>query len=163
MSSSEEALRALIDGSQTASLAVLDGGAPAVSLVPYVTARSPLRFYVLVSELSPHTAALRGDARCGWMIHEPPRAGDPRSNHALTRLMLRATARFMARSEAREAGVEASYRAKYPIAETLLGLADFHFVELSPVAGSASFVQGFGRAYAASGADLDALEHVRGK
>ncbi len=161
MSSPEDALRALLEGSAVASLATLEDGHPAASLAPYVALRDPVRLYLLVSDLSAHTGALRRDSRCAWMVSDAPREGDPRSNHALTRAMAKATARFITRDEARALGVEAAYRAKYPIAETLLGLADFHFVELATVEGSAGFVQGFGRAYAVRGANLDALEHIK--
>lgn len=163
MTSSAEALRALLEGSAVASLGTADEAGPSVSLVPFVTLRGPTRLFLLVSELAPHTGALRRDPRCAWMLAESPREGDPRSNHALTRLMARATARFLTREEARSRGVEGIYRAKYPIAETLLSLGDFHFVELSTVEGSASLVQGFGRAFSVRGGDLDVFEHVKVK
>ncbi len=163
MTNSSEALRALIDGAAVASLGTVDDAGPSVSLVPFVALRGPTRLFLLVSELAPHTGALRRDARCAWMLNESPREGDPRSNHALTRVLARATARFVTRDEARALGVEGAYRAKYPIAETLLGLGDFHFVELATVEGSASLVQGFGRAFVVRGADLDVFEHVKVK
>lgn len=163
MTNSSDAVRALLDASAVASLGTVDDAGPSVSLVPYVVLRAPTRLYLFVSELAAHTGALRRDPRCAWMVSESPREGDPRSNHALTRLMAKATARFLSRDEARALGVEAAYRAKFPIAETLLGLGDFHFVELATVEGSASFVQGFGRAFAVRGDDLDTLEHVRGR
>lgn len=160
MSAQRDALHALLDVSTVLSLGVLSDGVPAVSLVPYVVKRGPVRFYILVSELSPHTRALRGDSRCGWMVHEPSRELD--ASHALVRVMGRAEARFLSREEARAVGAEALYAARFPIAETLLKLKDFHFCELAPTAGSVSFVQGFGRAYAVTGDDLDAFEHNRG-
>ena len=54
-----------------------------------------------MSELSAHTAALRKSGRCGVMVSEAWRADDPRSNHARTRVMLSADARFVGRDEAR--------------------------------------------------------------
>lgn len=163
MTSPSDALRSLLDASTVASLGTVDDGHPSVSLVPYALLRDPTRLVVLVSELSPHTAMLRRDPRCAWMVSESPNPADPRGNHALARVMAKATARFLTRDEARERGHEAAYRARFPIAETLLGLKDFHFVELSTVEGSASFVQGFGRAYTAHGPALETVEHVRGR
>jgi heme iron utilization protein len=161
MSSPQEALKTLFDQSPVASLATLEEGAPAVSLVPFVVLSEPVRFYILVSELSPHTRMLRTDARCGWMISEAPKEADARSNHALTRFMTRARAQFLSRESARDVGVEAAYRARFPIAETLLGLSDFYFVALTPIEGSASMVQGFGRAYEVHGENLDVFTHRR--
>lgn len=146
-----------------ASLGVLEAGAPSVSLVPFVRTTGPTRLWLLLSALSPHTAALRADARCAVMVSEAPRPDDARSNHALMRLSLRCTARFVSREEGRDAGVEALYRARFPVAETLLGLGDFYWVELTPREGEGRFVQGFGRAYSVGGADLEALTHDRGR
>ncbi len=160
MSAQRDALHALLDVSTVLSLGVLSDGAPAVSLVPYVVKRGPVRIYILVSELSPHTRALRADSRCGWMVNEASRETD--ASHALVRVMGRAEARFLTREEARAVGAEELYAARFPIAETLLTLKDFHFCELTPSAGTVSFVQGFGRAYAVTGDDLDAFAHNRG-
>jgi putative heme iron utilization protein len=141
-----------------ASLAVLERGAPAVSLVPFVVQWDPLRFAIVISDLSGHTQALREDPRVGLLIHEPPTAGDPRSNHALPRVMVSGTAQFLSREEAQAQGFEALYRAKYEIAEIILGLADFHFCQITPTGGS--FIQGFGQAFRLSGPNLDQLEHL---
>jgi putative heme iron utilization protein len=155
--SAQEKLRALLETQPVASLAVLERGAPAVSLVPFVVQWDPLRFAIVISDLSPHTQALREDPRVGLLIHEPPTAGDPRSNHALPRLMVSGTAQFLSREEAQVQGFEALYRSKYEIAEIILGLADFHFCQITPTGGS--FIQGFGQAFRLSGPNLDHLEH----
>lgn len=159
MTPSADALWQLLDRTPVAALAVSEGGHPSASQVAFVTLREPARVFVLVSELSSHTAALRADPRCGLLVSDPPAADDPRSNHALTRLSLRCAATFVSRDEAEALGVTARYRARYPIAETLLGLRDFHFVALRPEGGT--FIQGFGRAYAVSGDDLETLAHQR--
>ncbi len=148
----EETAR-LLSTVPVAALSTLDAeGAPAASLVPFVYAAEPARLYLLVSELSAHTGALRRDPRCAVLIADPAREGDPRENHALARLSFRATARFVTRDEARERGAEELYSGRFPaMAPTLLGLSDFHFVELAPVVDSGSLVLGFGRAYALPG------------
>ncbi len=162
MAEPREVLEGLLAEVPVASLAVGGDEGPAVSLVAWARTRGPTRLWMLVSELSAHTAALRKSGRCGVMVSEAWRVDDPRSNHALTRVMLTADARFVGRDEAREAGAERAYRERFPIADTLLGLADFHWVELTPV-GSGGFVMGFGRAYRVTGAELDELTHVTGK
>jgi putative heme iron utilization protein len=155
-----DTLRALLDDALVASLAVLEDGAPSLSLVGFVVTRGPARFYLLLSELSAHTAALRADPRCSLMLHALPSPDDPNANHALTRLIVKGRARFLSRTEAGEAGATSRYRARYAIADTLLGLSDFHFVEIVPQ--GATFIAGFGRAYRVSGEDLEELEHVGG-
>ncbi len=163
MTNPVEALEALLAEVPVASLGVWEATGPAVSLVPFVRGRGPTRLWTLVSELSPHTAALRADPRCGVLVSEAPRPDDPRSNHALVRLSLRCTARFLSRDEGRAVGAEALYRARFPIAETLLGLGDFHWVELRPEPEGGRFILGFGRAYTVTGPDLETLTHDRGK
>ncbi|MGQ9836374.1 MAG: pyridoxamine 5'-phosphate oxidase family protein [Cyanobacteriota bacterium] len=153
-----QSLNALLDQQPVASLAVVQDGFPAVSLVPFVVQRDPLRFAIFISELSSHTQALRADPRAGLLIHEPPRAEDPRSNHALVRVMVSGKAEFLSREAAVERGFEPLYRAKYEIAEMLLSLADFHFCQITPTQGS--FIQGFGQAFRLSGPNLDQLEHI---
>jgi len=136
--SAQEKLKALLEGQPVASLAVLDHGSPAVSLVPFVVQWDPLRFAIVISDLSSHTQALRADPRASLLIHEPPTPGDPRSNHALPRVMVSGKAQFLSRKEAQAQGFEALYRAKYEIAEMILGLADSTSAR-SPPPAAASF------------------------
>jgi len=161
VSSPVECLQTLLDQQVVASLAVLDQGSPALSLVPYVVLRDPLRLFILISDLSPHTQALRADPRCGVLIHEPPTPEDPRSNHGLPRLSFQATAQLIFREDATELGIDQLYRAKYPIAEMLLSLGDFHFCQITPSQGS--LIQGFGKAYKLSGSNFENLDHQTGK
>lgn len=152
-----ETLQSLVGESLVASLAVIDQGEPAVSLVAFAHEWGPLRLHLFVSDLSAHTPALRASPRCSLMMHKSPAADDPNSNHALTRLIVRADATFVSREAAKERGVLDRWRAKYAITDMLAGLSDFHFVELVPV--EATFVMGFGRAYKCAGPDLERMEH----
>lgn len=157
-----DALNQLVDQHPVASLAVLDQGFPLVSLVPFGLRRDPLRFIILISDLSPHTAALRQDPRCSLLIHASPDAEDPRDNHALTRLSLKGSGRFLSREEASETGMTECYAQKYPtMAEMLLSLGDFHFCEITPIEGT--FIQGFGKAFRVSGSNLEIIEHLTGR
>ncbi len=153
------ALQTLIKTEVVASLGVLDShGFPWVALTPYVTLADPLRFYLLISDLSPQTGALRQDPRCSLLIHAPAQREDPKSNHALTRLSIQGSARFLSREAAATTQVESAYRQRFQIAEMLLGLADFHFCEITPTQGR--FIQGFGQAFQVSGPNLEVIEHL---
>lgn len=154
-----DTLRELLDQSLAASLAVLDAGSPAVSLVTYTCTWSPLRLYLCISELSSHTPALRAAPRCSLLIHRDPSPSDPHSNHAITRAMIQCDAKFISRDEAELRGVTSQWRAKYAITDMLLGLSDFSFVELTPLSGT--LILGFGRAFRCTGENLAVLEHQR--
>ena len=147
-----DTLRRLLEESLVASLAVRDPQGPAVSLVAFTHAWSPLRVHLFVSDLSAHTPALRADPICSLMIHAPPSPEDPNSNHALTRVMLRARASFLSRDEAHAQGIFARWTGKYATTGTLAGLSDFHFDELAPL--EATFVMGLGRAFHGPGCRL---------
>jgi hypothetical protein len=110
MADPREALAKLWEDVPVASLAVGGAEGPAVSLVPWVRTRAPTRLWILVSELSAHTAALRQSPRAALMVSEAYWEADARSNHALTRVMLTVEARFVSRDEARQRGAEAAYR-----------------------------------------------------
>lgn len=161
MSTPIDVLRHLVNHHPVASLSTLVNGDPATSLVPFVALRDPLRIFIFISDLSPHTQALRQDPRCGLLIHEPPQAEDPRSNHALARVSFQGHAQIIFREDATELGVDQLYKDKYPIAEMLLGLGDFHFCQIDITTGS--FIQGFGKAFQLSGSNFEVLEHVMGK
>ncbi|NJK61904.1 MAG: pyridoxamine 5'-phosphate oxidase [Synechococcaceae cyanobacterium SM2_3_1] len=154
------ALADLIDASEVASLAVWDQDFPRLSLVPYTVIRHPLRFCLLISDLSAHTQPLRLNPRCSLLIHTNPEPDDPRSNHALTRLSVQGEAHFLTREEAQAQGLDEIYQQKFPIADMLLDLEDFHFCQITPTEGL--FIQGFGQAYRVTGENLDQLEHLKG-
>jgi putative heme iron utilization protein len=147
--------------SRVASLAFLEpDGGPGASLVPFVAVGAPRRLVLLVSDLAAHARALRADPRVAVLFADPP-GGGPGDDHATPRLSLRARAAFVDRAEAERRGFTAAYRAKYTIADTLLGLADFAFVELVPQRGT--LVLGFGRAYEVTGPELEIATAPRGR
>jgi putative heme iron utilization protein len=100
--------------------------------------------FVLVSDLSPHSAALRADPRCSLLIGEVGR-GDPLAYP-------RVTLRCRAEGLSRDADLRTRFLASHPKARLYIDLADFSFVRLSPQ--TVSYVAGFGRAYRFSGAQL---------
>ncbi|MFO0629413.1 MAG: pyridoxamine 5'-phosphate oxidase family protein [Polyangiales bacterium] len=158
------ALHALLDEARVASLAVAADDGPDVSLVPVLVRRSPLAVVLFVSELSPHVAALRARPACALLLRRELTADDPRDHHATERVTLHGEARFLTRDEARARGHDAAWSARFPrVAPMILGLNDFHFVEVTPSPRGARLVLGFGRAFHAHGPDLDTIEPVTGR
>ncbi len=155
MSPTQDAITKIIEGSPVAALAVVDDHGPAVSQVGFAVTRGPLRFHLLVSGLSAHTSTLAADPRCALLLS----SRDEGPDLASPRLSVRGRATFVSREDAEALGITAAYRARHPMAETLLGLADFRFVTIEPVEGT--LVLGFGRAFQLSGEDLETSRHVR--
>ncbi|GAB4213020.1 MAG: hypothetical protein OHK0012_08370 [Synechococcales cyanobacterium] len=154
-------LKTLLAECPVASLAVLEQGSPAVSLVPFVVLWDPLRVFSLLSGLSSHTAALKADSRCSLLIHAHPQPGDPQSFHAIPRVSMQGTAAWIDRQTAEDLGVTAAYRDRFAIAEMLLSLGDFQFVQITPQA--ATLIRGFGGAFRLSGPNLETAEQVTGR
>jgi heme iron utilization protein len=100
--------------------------------------------FILVSGLSPHTAALQADPRCSLLVGKVG-GGDPL---AYPRLALRCRAESLART----ADLRATFLASHPKAALYIDLPDFMFFRLVPEA--ASYVAGFGRAYRFTAAEM---------
>jgi putative heme iron utilization protein len=100
--------------------------------------------YVLVSGLSPHTAALQADPRCSLLLGEVGK-GDPL---AYPRLTLKCRAEHLPRTDA----LRATYLALHPKAALYIDLPDFLYFRMEIAA--VNFIAGFGRAYRFAGADL---------
>lgn len=99
----------------------------------------------LISDLAPHTGALRAAPRASLLVGEPGPKGDPLTH---PRLSLSVTATFIEKSQsARDAYLE-----KLPKSKLYIDFADFHLVRLTPV--SAHLNGGFGKAFHLSAADL---------
>ncbi|MGR3515396.1 MAG: HugZ family pyridoxamine 5'-phosphate oxidase [Paracoccaceae bacterium] len=98
----------------------------------------------LISDLAPHTGALRSDPEASLMIGEPGK-GDPLAHPRLT-LQVKAT--FLDKTEV----AAATYLAQQPKAKLYIGFADFHLVRLTPH--EAWLNGGFGKAYRLTPDDL---------
>lgn len=155
MTTPADAIARIIESSPLAALGVVDDRGPALSQVGFAVTRGPLSFHLLVSSLAAHTAALAADPRCALLLSER----DDDSGLASPRLSIRGRASFVSREDAEARGITAAYRARHPMAETLLGLADFRFVTIEPAEGT--LILGFGRAFELSGPDLETSRHVR--
>lgn len=98
----------------------------------------------LVSDLSPHTAALRAHADVSLLIGAPPGKGDPL---AYPRITLHCKAAFVDKAPLAEHFLEL-----YPKARLYFDFADFHLVRLEPQ--SALLNGGYGKAFKLSRAQL---------
>jgi len=98
----------------------------------------------LVSDLAPHTYALRANPDASLLVGEPGR-GDPMAHPRLT---LQVRAHFLEKSDT----TKAAYLALQPKAQLYIDFADFHLVHLKPKEGWLN--GGFGRAYRLTPEDL---------
>lgn len=124
------------------ALAVIHEGHPSVSRVALAPCHGGA--LTLVSDLAPHTAALRADPRAALLVGEPGR-GDPL---AYPRLTVHVIADFLEKTEANRN----AYLAAQPKASLYIDFADFHVVRLR--ATGALLNGGFGRAYRLDPSDL---------
>lgn len=144
--------RRLLTEARHGALGVIDPatGAPAVTRIAVVAGAdaAPLG---LVSDLAPHTQALRADPRASLLLGVPSGRGDPMAEPRLT-LVVRA--RFVARDDPGREGLRAAFLARLPAAGRYIDFADFHLVSLQPEGGLLN--GGFGRAWRLAAADLRA-------
>ncbi len=132
-----------------AALAYLDAtGAPAISRIAF--GLCPLgQPITLISALAPHFAALKADPRCSVMVGEVGVKGDPLTH---PRLMIRASASFVAPDAPDRPTFRAHWLKGHPKAALYIDFADFAFVRLTPE--SALLNGGFARAFRLTPADL---------
>lgn len=131
----------LMQSARHGALAILRNGLPFVSRIALAPKDS--EFLTLVSDLAPHTQAMRVSPRASLMIGEPGK-GDPLAHPRLT---IGVTCAFIDKQSA-----ASEYLAHQPKAQLYIGFADFHLVRLTPVEGHLN--GGFGRAYRLTAEDL---------
>lgn len=140
--------RDLLERADHAALAWTDpaDGSPGISRIAFSLdeAGGPL---TLISGLAPHFAALRAQPDCAVMVGTVTGRGDPMTH---PRLMIRATAAFVARDAA--GPLREAWLARHPKAKVYIDLPDFAFVRLVPR--SALLNGGFARAFRLTPADL---------
>jgi hypothetical protein len=96
----------------------------------------------LISALAPHFESLRANNACAILVGEPGPKGDPLTH---PRLMLQATARFMAPDDPTRPALRAHWLQGHPKSTLYVDFADFAFVTLTVTA--VLLNGGFGRAY----------------
>ena len=133
--------RDLIDAARHGALATLRDGRPFVTRVALAPDGADL--LTLVSDLSPHTQAMRAAPDVSLLIGEPGK-GDPLAHPRIT---LFGHAVFTDKTRLRDV-----YLAHQPKAQLYYDFADFHLVRIA-VAG-AELNGGFGKAYRLTRADI---------
>jgi putative heme iron utilization protein len=133
--------QSLIGSAKHGALAVLLNGEPFASRI--ALARGEKALLTLISDLAPHTDALRHHPRASIMIGEPGK-GDPLAHPRLT---LTVQAEFIEKAAAAD-----QYLAQQPKAQLYIGFEDFHLVRLVPSQGLLN--GGFGKAYRLTPYDL---------
>ncbi|MCG6882747.1 MAG: pyridoxamine 5-phosphate oxidase [Silicimonas sp.] len=132
----------LLSEARYGALGVLVDDAPFVTRVALQPGDGHL--VTLVSDLAPHTDALRESPDASLMIGNPGR-GDPLAHPRMT---LQVSARFIEKTP--EAA--RTYLATQPKAQLYIGFADFHLVRLDPA--EIWLNGGFGKAYRLAPGDL---------
>ena len=142
--------RRLLDTARFAALGVIDpdDGAPSVTRIALATTENGAPM-TLVSDLSPHTRALRANPVCSLLVGEPGQRGDPLTHPRIT---IAARAAFVARDSATHPALRDRYLACQPKAKLYIDFGDFHIVTFSMQNGALN--GGFGRAFRLTGEDL---------
>jgi hypothetical protein len=140
--------RRLLDEARFGALGVLLDDAPFVTRVALVPGPDGVPV-TLVSDLAPHTAALRTAPLCSILVGEPGPKGDPLTHPRLT---LQARAAFVPDRGGEWQQLRGRYLDCLPKARLYIDFADFHLVRLVPLSGHLN--GGFGKAYRLGAADL---------
>ncbi len=154
VSPADDAARAmaadLMSKADFASLAVIDPvtGTPAISRIAFACGPSGAPMS-LISSLSAHHGALRGNPAAAIMVGEPGPKGDPLTH---PRLMLQVTASFVARTDPAHGVLRAHWLSKHPKSTLYIDFTDFSFVRFSVT--SAMLNGGFGKAFRLTPEDL---------
>lgn len=134
--------KSLLQDARHGALGVSLNGGPFVTRVALAPGRGNLT--TLISDLAPHTGALRKTPYASLMIGEPGK-GDPLAHPRMT-LQVKAT--FLDKTE----DAANDYLALQPKAQLYIGFGDFHLVRLFPR--EAWLNGGFGKAYRLTPDDL---------
>ena len=142
--------RILLCAATHAALAVTDAdtGAPGISRIAWGLGPDggPV---TLISALAPHFAALKAHPACAAMVGEAGDKGDPLTH---PRLMLRATAVFVAPDDPTRPALRDRWLADHPKSALYVDFADFAFVSFTRL--SALLNAGFARAFRLTADDL---------
>ncbi len=145
--------RGLLQNARHAALAVTDATTQTPNISRIAFLRSGDAVLTLVSTLSVHTAALRANPACAFMVGEPGARGDPLTH---PRLMVQATATILQPDDPGHAMRRTRWLKAHPKSKLYIDFADFRFVHLAPQA--ALLNAGFGRAYRLTPPDLAPMD-----
>jgi putative heme iron utilization protein len=136
------ALRSLLRAQQTAALATLTNGEPALSMVPYALLPGGAGFVIHVSRLAVHTSDMLATPAVGLLVVAPE--GSAASPQELMRASVRGRARPLSPESAEYEDAKALYVARFPSSEQTFSFSDFSLFVIEPV--SVRYVGGFARA-----------------
>ena len=132
-----------------------DAGAPEISYSPFILAHET--FFILVSELSGHTANLRHQQQASVMFIE--NESEASNIYTRRRLIIQCTTKEHDRNDTRWISLLPLFRERFgetiSVIETL---ADFVLMELEPVNGR--WITGFGQAFSFGQLDFLNAHHV---
>ena len=132
-----------------------DAGAPEISYSPFILSHDA--FFILVSELSGHTANLRHQQQASVMFIE--NESDAANIYTRRRLIIQCSAREHCRTDTCWASLLPPFRERFgetiSVIETL---ADFVLMELQPVNGR--WITGFGQAFSFDQLDFVNAHHI---
>ena len=149
-------IAAFLDGVQSVALATVnEHGEPLSSYAPFARDAESGDFFVLVSDLSAHTTnLLRG--RTSLLASEDESAAA--QIYARTRVGFQCDVSEIPRKDPQFSSRISALKARHgEIIDTLVQLADFRLLRLSPETGT--FVRGFGQAYEIDPA-LTSIRHI---
>jgi len=130
---------------------------PEASYAPFVEDEAG-NHYIFVSELAAHTRHLLNNHKVSWMLIADEQ--DTRQLFARQRFTCVGQAETVARSSDAFSDRREQLQERFgDIIDLLKGLGDFHLLKLVPE--RATYVRGFGQAYALSGKGLEQIEHVK--
>ena len=135
-------LRALLHEQQTAALATLHKGEPALSMVPYALLPEGRGFVIHVSRLAAHTADMLANPAVSLLVVAP--AGSASSPQELPRASVQGWARPLPPESVECSNATALYVARFPSSEQTFAFSDFALFTIEPR--SLRFVGGFARA-----------------
>jgi len=136
----QAAIRSLLTGPETAALATLHQGDPAVSMVPFALLPQGRGVVIHVSSLSTHTADMLAHPVVSLLVTAPPGSSD--MPQALPRITVQGEARQCPAGSPEQAGARAAYLARFPQTEDMFAFTDFSLFVIA--VRSLRYVGGFG-------------------
>jgi len=139
----QQKLAGMIRSVRLATLGTIHDGNPMVSMVPYSAAEDFTFFYLLTSELAPHTQDMQKNKNVSLMINE---VDDGRDDPlTLARIMIRGQAEMLPTGEPGYMPAKTLYIERFPKSAPLFEFGDFGLWRITMKGGR--FVAGFGKAF----------------
>jgi heme iron utilization protein len=140
--SQASAFRSLLEGEQTAALATLHKGEPAVSMVPFALLPQGQGLVIHVSRLATHTADMLAHPSVALLVVAPAEAAN--SPQARPRVSIQGIADQCVADAPSHEQARHIYLSRFPESEEMFGFADFSLFVISVQ--SARYIGGFGQA-----------------